>query len=579
MGSKNQEITYFKYCRKSTEAEDKQVLSLDSQSSELTKIEKREQLKIIVLPTESKSAKAPGVRKVFDNMLDRIEKGEANGILVWHADRLSRNSMDTGMLIYLMDQGKLLEIKTPTQIFRNTPNDKFLFSILGGAAKLENDNKGINVKRGLKKKCEMGWYPTVAPVGYKNDSLNEKGIREVKVDLDRFDLVRKMFDLMLKGTYTAQQIKNIATQQWGFTMRKGHKMSRNMIYRIFTEPFYYGEFEYPRGSGTWYKGKHKAMITTEEYDRIQILLGRKGRHRPKKYNFTFKGMLRCGDCGGMITSEEKKQIICPECKVKFSSTNHDVCPGCGISTEKMKNPTLLHYIYYHCTKRKDPNCKQKAIEEKQLQKQISDILERLRFPEEFHEWAMKHFRESNKTESAGRNKILFNLKNEYAQCMRKIDGLINMRVNNELTESEFREKKRAMLKEKERLHELLNDTGKRVDKWLDAAENVFKFAEHAQKKFETGDMEVKRQILSALGSNLTLKNKRLTIKMENTLFTIEKVSSRLREKNKMFEPNFYRRENTLKLPEFTKVLRDENSSQTITIILPNTIHASKRKNL
>ena len=559
MEQKIQEIIYFRYCRKSTEAEDKQVLSLDSQSSELDKIAEREHLKVIVLQWESKSAKAPDVRQVFDSMLDRIEKGEANGILVWHADRLSRNSMDTGRLIYLMDQGKLLEIKTPTQVFRNTPNDKFLFSILGGAAKLENDNKGVNVKRGLRKKCEMGWYPTVAPVGYKNDSLNEKGIREVRVDPERFDLVRKMFDFMLIGTYTAQQIRNIATQQWGFTMRKGYKMSRNMIYRIFTEPFYYGEFEYPRGSGNWYKGKHKAMITTEEYDRIQILLRRNGRPHPKKHNFTFSGMLRCG-CGSMITGDEKRQIICPECRLKFSSTNHNVCPGCGISVEEMKNPTLLHYIYYHCTKRKNPDCNQKSIEEKQLKKQIIDILERIRIPSEFHKWAMKHFKESNKTESAGRNRILLNLKNEYAQCMRKIDGLINMRVNNELTESEFREKKRAMIKERERLQELLTDTGKRVDKWLDAAENVFKFAEQAKKRFETGDIEVKRQILSALGSNLELKNKLLTIKIEKPLILIGKVSSRLRRKNKMFEPNFYRRENGSKMHDFHKVLRGQGSN-------------------
>ena len=560
MEQKIQKLIYFRYCRKSTESEEKQALSLDSQSSELIKIEDREHLEVIVLPGESKSAKTPGARKVFDSMLERIEKGEANGILVWHADRLSRNSMDTGMLIYLMDRGKLLEIKTPTQIFRNTPNDKFLFSILGGAAKLENDNKGVNVKRGLRKKCELGWYPTVAPVGYMNDSLNEKGIREVRVDPERFDLVRKMFDLMLKGTYTAQQIKNIATQQWGFTMRKGHKMSRNMIYRIFTEPFYYGEFEYPRGSGNWYKGKHKAMITTGEYDRIQVLLGRNGRPRPQIHDFAFKGMLRCGECGGMITCDEKRQIICPECKLKFSSTNHNVCPGCGVPVENMKNPTLLHYIYYHCTKRKDPNCTQKAIEEKQLKKQVADILERLSLPEEFHKWAMKHFRESNETESAGRNQILFNLKKEYAQCLAKIDGLINMRANSELTESEFRDKKRVMIKEKERLQEMLNDTDKRVDKWLDAAENVFKFAEQARQRFETGDVEVKRQILSALGSNLNLKNKLLTIKLENTLFAIEKVSSRLRRKNTRFEPEFYRREDTLKLPEFTKLLRGQGSN-------------------
>jgi len=415
MEQNKQKIKYFEYSRKSTESEDRQVLSLDSQNSELTKIVQREKLDVITLPGESKSAKAPYNRPIFDKMLDKIEKGEGNGIIVWHPDRLSRNSVDAGRIIYLMDIGKLLEVRTPTNIFHNTPNDKFLFSILCGAAKLENDNKGINVKRGLHTKAEMGWYPTVAPIGYLNDTPNLKGQREIKSDPERFDLVRKMFDLMLTGAYTPPQILKIATEKWCFRMRNGKPMARSTLYRIFTDSFYYGMYEYPKGSGNWHQGKHQPMITVEEYDHTQILLGRQGKPRPKSHFFTFSGMIRCGECGSTITADEKIQVICSKCKFKFSAKHIKVCPKCNTPIEEMKKPVILRYVYHSCSRGKKPDCSQKHwIREEILEKQLVDILGRIEIPEEFHNWAMKHLRSENKEEANERNQILANVKKQVA---------------------------------------------------------------------------------------------------------------------------------------------------------------------
>ena len=72
-----------------------------------------------------------------------------------------------------MDQKSLVEIRTYTQKFTNNPNEKFLLMILGSQAKLENDNKSLNVKRGLKARCEMGLWPGIAPTGYFNDNRSD----------------------------------------------------------------------------------------------------------------------------------------------------------------------------------------------------------------------------------------------------------------------------------------------------------------------------------------------------------------------------------------------------------------------
>lgn len=195
---KKQKITYVEYARKSSEQEDKQAASIGSQKKELGVIAKSAVLHLHLILEESHSAKRPG-RPIFDEMIQLIEDGKVNGILTWHISRLSRNAVDTGILIDLMDRGKLLEIKTPSQAFGNLPNDKFLLTLFSGQAKLENDNKGIDVQRGLRAAAERGCYPTHAPVGYMNDKTGQRGFKQMFPDPDRFALVRKMFDLMLEG--------------------------------------------------------------------------------------------------------------------------------------------------------------------------------------------------------------------------------------------------------------------------------------------------------------------------------------------------------------------------------------------
>ena len=281
MEQQPQKIKYFLYARKSSEQEDRQVLSIGSQKSELESAAKKERLEIINRFEESYSAKDPG-RKIFNEVIKRIEKGEANAILAWHPNRLSRNSVDTGYLIYLMDQNKLLEIKTLGQTFKNTPNDKFLLNLLCSQAKLENDNKGVDVKRGLRRKVEMGWHPGLAPIGYKNTPDKEKGFKTIHKDPKMFPIIRKMFDMILSGSFTVPRAHEIAVTQWGLK-----KLARSGFYRTLYNPFYYGWFERPQGSGNWHKGKHEPMITREEFDRVQHLLHPGQKPKPERQIFAY----------------------------------------------------------------------------------------------------------------------------------------------------------------------------------------------------------------------------------------------------------------------------------------------------
>jgi len=501
-------IKYFLYARKSSESEDRQVASIDSQIKELTEVAKKEKLKIIDILTESQSAKAPG-RSHFNDMVHRISKGEAQGILCWKLDRLARNPIDGGNIMWLLQSNTIKHIRTYDRDYYPTDN-VLMMSVEFGMANQFIRDLSENTKRGLRAKAEKGWYPTYASLGYMHNPLKIKGEKEIIKDPERFDLVRKIFDLMLTGCYTPPKILKIATEKWGLKNKQGGKIANSTVYRILTDPFYYGRFEYPKESGNWYKGKHQAMIALEEYDKIQILLGREGKPRSKMHTFAFTGMIRCGECGAMITAEEK--------------------------IKKQKNGNIHEYIYYHCTKKKDPHCSQKYIEQKELEKQILNILSGIQIPPEFHQWAMKWIQIENKKESKARNQIITNHQENYKKCLKKIDNLIDMRSAEDITKEEFLRKKLELSEERIRLEELAIDTGDRINKQIEKAEEVFSFAEKAGGRFKNGDIENKKAILTALGSNLVLKDKKLCITIQKPLFLVEKVARQVKAINQRLEP-------------------------------------------
>jgi DNA invertase Pin-like site-specific DNA recombinase len=509
MNKSTEKLKYILYARKSTESEDRQVLSIDSQIDELKRIAGRENISVIDIMSESKSAKTLG-RPVFAKLIERIVRGEADGILCWKLDRLARNFIDGGKVIEMIQHGTIKHIRTFERSY--FPQDNvILMSLEFGMANQYSRDLSVNVTRGMRRKAEMGWFPTRPPIGYLNQRNGSKEESIIVKDPDRFVLVRKMWDLMLSGKYSVSEVWRMANSTLRLKNRGGGKLSQSNTFCIFTNPFYYGMYEMPRGSGNWHQGKHEPMITIDEYDKVQILLGNKSKPRKKTHDFAFTGLIKCGECGAAITAEDKH-------KVQKCGKTHD-------------------YTYYHCTKKINHDCSQKAIVEDKLTDEIIGKVRELDLTDEFHLWAMKQLKQEQESESESRNTILKNQQREYSEVVRKLDRYIEMRANNELSKDEFREKKSAMIKEKARLTELLNDTDHRVTSWVDNMENVFKFIARAEEKLKTGTLDEKKQILSALGSNRTIIDKKLLLDMEEELLPVKKLSKAVRSVHDRFEPH------------------------------------------
>lgn len=420
---------YAIYVRKSTDTEDKQVLSLDSQLNELKELAKTNKIKIEKenIYVEAKSAKAPG-RPIFAKMMDMVDRGELSGILCWKLDRLSRNPIDNGRIIWAANRG-LIEIITPQKSY--TDIDNLSISVEGAMANQYILDLSRNVKRGLKTKAEMGWLPNGAKPGYMNDKYASKGNKTVQSDPIRFPIIKKAWELMLTGAWSPTKIMDYINNEMGYRSPKrgrigGNPMHRSKIYLILSDPFYYGQFKY---AGTWYQGKHDPMITKEEFDRVQFLLGRGCSPRPHKREFFASGTIRCGECGGWITCEEKHQIICPVCKKKFASLNRTECPGCKTKIPEMINPKILHYTYYHCVKKKNPNCTQISITEDKLMEQVDDYLGKIKISERFKDWAIERLNRIYDEEKITRNASINSLQEAYKDCVKRIDNLVKLKIS------------------------------------------------------------------------------------------------------------------------------------------------------
>ena len=344
-------VKYCLYARKSTESDEMQALSIDSQIKEMLEIAERLHLNIIEIKKESHSAKASGERPVYKELLKEIDQGKFNGVLTWAPDRLSRNAGDLGSLVDLMDQRKLIHIQTYGQTFSNSPNEKFLLMILCSQAKLENDNKSVNVKRGLKARVEMGLWPCRPLTGYTKFKRMDQKCESV-IDKERGPIIRQVFEKIGYDGWSGRKVYNWLHDDIKFKTEAGKFLSLGNFYEMLKNDFYYGRFEYPRGSGHWYNGAHVPLISKDLFDLVQEnIKSQILTPRSEQKEFAFTKLMTCGLCGSGITAEEK--------------------------FKHQKNGNTHRYVYYKCTRKRDENCTNAVINEEDLVEQLKGLMEYL----------------------------------------------------------------------------------------------------------------------------------------------------------------------------------------------------------
>ncbi len=462
-------IKYFIYCRKSSEDDERQALSIEAQLQELRDFAKQNNLFVVREYYESKTAKEPG-RIVFNEMLGEIEKGNAQGILAWNPDRLARNSIDGGRVVYLVDTGKIQSLKFPTHWFEPTPQGKFMLSVAFGQAKYYTDNLRENILRGIRQKIRRGELSAKAPLGY----FNEPRLRTIEPDKKTFRKVKECLEAFATGQYTLTGIQR-KMFSLGLVGKTGKPLALASVDHILKNPFYYGHFLY---RGEVHQGSHKPMIAKKLFDQIQMALVQNGKPRKKRgpKNFQFLGFATCGECGYAITAERK---------IKKSG---------------------LKYHYYHCTfKSKTRKCSQnRFLREEELAKQVQEMCQKVSLPDEWREKFLAKLETENKESSHSSDLFAQNLRNSISAIKEKLERLTDAYLAEALELVEYQERKNILMAEKKTIEEKLSDFERKGNHWLELMRNWIIEANQAENLSKQENPSRMRDFLVSIGSNRRL---------------------------------------------------------------------------
>src|SRR3989344_3551942 len=468
---------YFLYARKSTDVEDKQVMSIEAQLFELRAFAKRDDLEIAEEFIEKRSAKTLG-RPIFEEMLLRVERGEAQGILCWKIDRLSRNPVDSGRISWLLQRSVIQQIQTHDRVY--LPQDNVLImSVEFGMANEYIRQLSVNVARGLRQKARNGHYPSVPPIGY----LNDPRTKTIAVDRKKSKIVRAAFELYAQNGSRLEDIAHFLfengirtnpTRRW--QSEGGGSLNKSKMSALLSHTLYYGHFRY---AGEMYEGKHTSIVSKELFDRVQKVSALRGRaQKLKKSPQALCGLLKCGECGCSITCEEKFKY--------------------------QKNGNLHRYVYYRCTKKRG-KCGGEYIREEALDTQLSELLSRFHLPphwaEELNRMADRDEKEATQTAAAS----VQAMRAKIAELDGKIARLTDLFVEQDIQRDKYLSRKKELMSQKRSAQENILRLERNAAVWLEPMRKWINEASMLEEVAKSKDLPSKKISLQKIfGSNLTL---------------------------------------------------------------------------
>ena len=464
-------IKYFLYARKSTEDEERQVMSIEAQLAELAEYAKRENLFIAEKFIESKSAKKPG-REVFNEMIQKIyDSKEPVGILAWHPDRLARNSVDGGQIIYLIDIGKIASLRFPTFWFEPTPQGLFMLQVAFGQSKYYSDNLSENVKRGIRQKLRRGEWPGLAPLGY----VNNPKTRNIEPDPVKARVIKKAFEEYAQGRHTLESLGQ-RLSFWGVVSKTGKPLCKATLQRMLTNKVYIGLIVH---NGETYEGKFEPIVSRATFEKVQEVLKNKAkpRHSKKRHYFPFTGLLKCGECGAAITAQ-------------WAHGNGGT------------------YRYYRCTKRLGP-CLQRYLREDLLVEQLKEKISKVALCEDWKEKMLAKVEVWEKENIQSSQSFAQNLEAQIKEVEQKLDRLVNAFLDGTIEKDTYLAKKDELIKTKTALLQKKDDFGRKGNNWIEPLKNWILSANYAEKLASSNDFDEIKSFVEKIGTNRRLLDKKI----------------------------------------------------------------------
>lgn len=496
------------YSRKSSEAEDRQVLSIDSQLDEAKRISDFYKLpEFVSVFKESKSAKTEYKRPEFTKLIDMIEKGTVDTIICWKPDRLARNMTEGGKIIDLLSAGVIKAIITHDKVYYPWDN-VIILAVEFGQGKQFVKELSTNVKRGQTKKASMGVPHGVASLGFLNDKTEEKGNRNWLVDTERLEKIRMLLKMFLTGEWSAGKLYKYAVNELKLTtvMRKsigGKLIQPSRIYEILKDPIYAGFFFYD-GERYELNKSLPRLITEDEHNKIKMILGKRNIPKTQKHESVFAGFV-ISPKNEYIGPDMKFQVIC-DCRHKFAHRDKTHCPKCEKPIDEMEKPKYLEYTYYYNIQKKKRGEEYRGVSNKTLQDYlIEEIGTKIPFSPELIEWSRNNIKEMKDKEV---NENLFKEEVQLKEAddfVSKKKRLREMLADKMVTDEEYK----SDLADLEARYKPSSKVV--VVDWTIKANEIVDLSEEFMNVMLNGEIKAKRAILNRLGTNLVWNEEKLSI--------------------------------------------------------------------
>jgi len=445
-------------------------MSIEAQLAELAEFAKRENIEIAETFIESKSAKKPG-REIFNQMMSKVhESKEPVGLIAWHPDRLARNSVDGGQIIYSIDIGKIVSLRFPTFWFEPTPQGLFMLQVAFGQSKYYSDNLSENVKRGIRQKLRRGEWPSKAPLGY----VNNPKTRNIEPHPVKAKIILRAFEEFSEGTYTLESLgKRLA--EFGLESKNRTPLAKATIQRMLTNIAYIGLIKH--GSEI-YESNYQPILSRQLFEAVQKKLKERARprHSKKRHDFPFVGLLHCGECGGMITAQ-------------FAKGNGGI------------------YRYYRCTK-KFGSCSQPYISENNLAGQLKSLLQTVVLRDDWVEKMLEQVEIWEKEKSQSSRTFVQNLETDLKTTQQKLDKLVSAYLDGDIEKEIYLEKKEELMKQKLSLFKQKEDFGQKRKNWVEPLRDWIKSSSEAEIGKKCQNYHELKQAMEKIGTNRLLLNRK-----------------------------------------------------------------------
>ncbi len=496
-------------------------------------------LKVLKSFSISESASKSTQRKIFDEMVQYVAKNNIPNIISEKVDRFTRRIKEAAAIHDWLneDENRFIHFsKEGLVVNKNSKShEKFILNMKVAVAQFYADNLSEEVKKGQEEKLSQNRYPGRAKFGYKTVEIN--GHRAIIPDEHIAPKVTKLLKLFAADKYSIQSLAKYMFEEESLRS-KGGKIHPSFIYRLLSDPFYYGDFIW---NGTLYHGQHEKLITKEVFDRNQYLLKRKNAPQYTLHTYLFKGLTECIECHRSITWETHKSIL-----------------------------------YGYCN-RYTPCTQIQSIKENEIEDKLIIYLDYLKIKNQrLLEWIRKAIKEGYQDESDYQEHVIQETQTLLQQTQKKLKNLLDMRVDEEIDKATYQIKYKELSDEKEKLENSIKNHSQQQTKFAKYSVSFYELSQRAKEIYLKAKPEDKKSLLKLLFSTILVDiRKKEIIPMLTKPFQIVKelvdytneISSKVAkmEENaiKKFEPQeevVMTTQTPLLLPAYSELRRGRDSN-------------------